>query len=120
MAHQTSIAQWLAGKRQTFDLKILELRWGKSLATPIYDFEASITWNGKIITGRGTDTDEGIALEKACAEDQVNERLTKIMRYSYAQVDAAMKLHKTDMRTAALIIGVKRVADATIRRGIFP
>ncbi len=53
-------------------------------------------------------------------EDQVNERLTKIMRYSYAQVDAAMKLHKTDMRTAALIIGVKRVADATIRRGIFP
>jgi len=53
-------------------------------------------------------------------EDQVNERLTKIMRYSYAQVDAAMKQHKTDMRTAALIIGVKRVADATIRRGIFP
>jgi glutamate dehydrogenase (NAD(P)+) len=53
-------------------------------------------------------------------EDQVNERLTKIMRYSYAQVDYAMKQHKTDMRTAALIIGVKRVADATIRRGIFP
>ena len=53
-------------------------------------------------------------------EDQVNERLTKIMRYSYAQVEASMKQHKTDMRTAALIIGVKRVADATIRRGIFP
>lgn len=53
-------------------------------------------------------------------EDQVNDRLTKIMRYSYAQVDYAMKQHKTDMRTAALIIGVKRVADATIRRGIFP
>ena len=53
-------------------------------------------------------------------EDQVNERLTKIMRYSYAQVEASMKQHKTDMRTAALIIGVKRVADATIRRGIVP
>ena len=53
-------------------------------------------------------------------EDQVNERLTKIMRYSYAQVHNAMMSHKTDMRTAALIIGVKRVADATIRRGIFP
>ena len=53
-------------------------------------------------------------------EDQVNERLTKIMRYSYAQVHTAMMQHKTDMRTAALIIGVKRVADATIRRGIFP
>ena len=53
-------------------------------------------------------------------EDQVNERLTKIMKYSYAQVHNAMVTHKTDMRTAALIIGVKRVADATIRRGIFP
>ena len=53
-------------------------------------------------------------------EDQVNERLTKIMRYSFAQVHDAMVSHKTDMRTAALIIGVKRVADATIRRGIFP
>ncbi len=53
-------------------------------------------------------------------EDQVNDRLTKIMRHSYAHVDYTMKQHKTDMRTAALIIGVKRVADATIRRGIFP
>ncbi|MBI1331249.1 MAG: Glu/Leu/Phe/Val dehydrogenase [Armatimonadetes bacterium] len=53
-------------------------------------------------------------------EDQVNDRLTRIMRSSYGQVDYAMKQHKTDMRTAALIIGVKRVADATVRRGIFP
>ncbi|RYG34577.1 Glu/Leu/Phe/Val dehydrogenase [bacterium] len=53
-------------------------------------------------------------------ENQVNERLTKIMRHSYHAVDAMMKQHKTDMRTAALIIGVKRVADATVRRGIFP
>ncbi|CAN5679962.1 Glu/Leu/Phe/Val dehydrogenase [soil metagenome] len=53
-------------------------------------------------------------------EDQVNERLTKIMRHSYQAVDAAMRFHKTDMRTAALIIGVKRVADATVKRGIFP
>jgi glutamate dehydrogenase (NAD(P)+) len=28
--------------------------------------------------------------------------------------------HKTDMRTAAMIIAVQRVADATTRRGIFP
>jgi glutamate dehydrogenase (NAD(P)+) len=53
-------------------------------------------------------------------EDEVNRKLTKIMRYSYAHVESAMHQHKTDMRTAALIIGVKRVADATIRRGIFP
>lgn len=53
-------------------------------------------------------------------EEQVNDRLTKIMRSSYANVEATMRQHKTDMRTAALIIGVKRVADATVRRGIFP
>jgi len=53
-------------------------------------------------------------------EDEVNKRLTKIMRHSYAAVDTAMRAHKTDMRTAALIIGVKRVADATVKRGIFP
>lgn len=53
-------------------------------------------------------------------EDEVNQKLTRIMRHSYAQVEAAMRQHKTDMRTAALIIGVKRVAEATVTRGIFP
>jgi glutamate dehydrogenase (NAD(P)+) len=31
-----------------------------------------------------------------------------------------MRAHKTNMRTAAMIIGVKRVADATVMRGIYP
>lgn len=53
-------------------------------------------------------------------ENEVNNKLTRIMRMSYGQVEATMKQHKTDMRTAALIIGVKRVAQATITRGIFP
>lgn len=53
-------------------------------------------------------------------ENEVNNKLTRIMRSSYAAVESMMRAHKTDMRTAALIIGVKRVADATIRRGIFP
>jgi len=53
-------------------------------------------------------------------ENEVNNKLTRIMRFSYAAVETMMRSHKTDMRTAALIIGVKRVADATIRRGIFP
>jgi glutamate dehydrogenase (NAD(P)+) len=53
-------------------------------------------------------------------EDEVNKKLQRIMRHAYSAVDAGMRSHKTDMRTAALIIGVKRVADATIRRGIFP
>lgn len=53
-------------------------------------------------------------------ENEVNTRLTKIMRNSYGAVETMAKAHKTDLRTAALIIGVKRVADATMRRGIFP
>ncbi len=53
-------------------------------------------------------------------ENQVNTSLTRIMRNAYAAVDHTLQQHKTDMRTAALIIGVRRVADATIRRGIYP
>ena len=53
-------------------------------------------------------------------ENEVNNKLTRIMRHSYAAVDASMRSHKTDMRTAAYIIGVKRVAEATVKRGIYP
>lgn len=53
-------------------------------------------------------------------ENEVNNKLTKIMRNSFAAVEQSMRSHKTDMRTAALIIGVRRVADATMTRGIFP
>lgn len=53
-------------------------------------------------------------------ESQVNERLARILRHAYHAVDQTMHAHKTDMRTAAMIIGVKRVADATVMRGIYP
>jgi glutamate dehydrogenase (NAD(P)+) len=53
-------------------------------------------------------------------ENEVNNKLARIMRASFAAVITTMHAHKTDMRTAALIIGVRRVADATMRRGIFP
>lgn len=53
-------------------------------------------------------------------ENEVNKKLTRIMKMSFAAVEQTMRAHKTDMRTAAYIIGVKRVADATIRRGIYP
>ena len=53
-------------------------------------------------------------------ESQVNERLARIMRHAYHAVDQTMRAHKVDMRTAAMIIGVKRVADATVMRGIYP
>jgi glutamate dehydrogenase (NAD(P)+) len=53
-------------------------------------------------------------------EDEVNEKLSRILRNAYAGVHHTMMQHKTDMRTAAMIIGVKRVAEATFQRGIFP
>ncbi|MCL6624301.1 MAG: glutamate dehydrogenase, partial [Fimbriimonadales bacterium] len=53
-------------------------------------------------------------------EDEVNKRLEKIMRDSFQHVLYAMNQHKTTMRIAAYIIGVKRVADATVTRGIYP
>lgn len=53
-------------------------------------------------------------------EQEVNAKLERIMRNSFHNVLTTMHQHKTDMRTAAYIIGVKRVADATITRGIYP
>ncbi len=53
-------------------------------------------------------------------EGTVNQNLERIMRRSYHDVHSMMATHKTDMRTAALMIGVKRVSDATMKRGIFP
>ena len=53
-------------------------------------------------------------------ENEVNTKLEKIIKNSFSQVLATMQQHKTNMRVAAYIIGVKRVADATIMRGIYP
>jgi glutamate dehydrogenase (NAD(P)+) len=53
-------------------------------------------------------------------ENEVNAKLEKIIRNSFHHVLGVMNEHKTNMRTAAYIIGVKRVADATVTRGIFP
>ncbi len=53
-------------------------------------------------------------------ENEVNQKLERHMSRSFAQVWDTMQSHKTDMRTAAMIIGVRRVVDATTMRGIFP
>lgn len=53
-------------------------------------------------------------------EEQVNDRLARIMRSAFAAVHATQQKHKTDMRTAAMIIAVDRVSHATTIRGIFP
>lgn len=53
-------------------------------------------------------------------EEQVNDRLARIMRDAFRGVYECQQRHKTDMRTAAMIIAVERVAHATTIRGIFP
>ena len=53
-------------------------------------------------------------------KDDVDERLETVMTRSFDQVLAASQEHKTDLRTAALLVAVERVADAVKIRGIYP
>ncbi len=53
-------------------------------------------------------------------ESEINSRLTKIMQRAYQQVDQLAKEHSTSLRMGAYCLAVKRVADATMVRGIYP
>ena len=53
-------------------------------------------------------------------ESQVNTRLARILRRAFAEVWAASETHRVNLRTAAYLVGVARVAEATATRGIYP
>lgn len=53
-------------------------------------------------------------------EEEVNRKLEKAMRRSYQHVTQTAEQNKVNMRMGAYIIGVKRVAEATTIRGIYP
>lgn len=53
-------------------------------------------------------------------EDEVNQRLSRILVRASAETWAAAEHYKTDLRTAAYSVGVGRVAEATRIRGIYP
>ncbi|MBC8101062.1 MAG: Glu/Leu/Phe/Val dehydrogenase [Cytophagales bacterium] len=53
-------------------------------------------------------------------EAEVNAKLEQIMVRAFAQVQEAAKEHRCDLRTAAYIVGVGRVAEAISARGIYP
>jgi glutamate dehydrogenase (NAD(P)+) len=53
-------------------------------------------------------------------EAETNNRLQQIMVRSFNDVLRLADLHKVDMRTAAYILAVGRVAEATKTRGIYP
>jgi glutamate dehydrogenase (NAD(P)+) len=53
-------------------------------------------------------------------EGTINRHLETIMNKAFVEVHAASITHKVDMRTAAYIKAVSRVAEATKIRGLFP
>jgi glutamate dehydrogenase (NAD(P)+) len=53
-------------------------------------------------------------------EAQVNKELERFMKRAFHEVHQVSKGHKCDMRTAAYVLAVGRVAEATRVRGLFP
>ena len=53
-------------------------------------------------------------------EDQVNERLKELMLRAFHQVFRLAKERKLSMRTAALSLGVQKIAKEKMRRGLYP
>jgi glutamate dehydrogenase (NAD(P)+) len=53
------------------------------------------------------------------SEDDVNQKLETVMRRSFGDVLALSKKHRSHMRTAAYVLGVGRVAEATRLRGLY-
>jgi glutamate dehydrogenase (NAD(P)+) len=54
------------------------------------------------------------------SEEEVNQRLIRLMQRAYRDIAAVAQQHKVDLRTAALMRGVSRVAEAKRLRGVFP
>ena len=52
--------------------------------------------------------------------DEINARLRGIMANAFDNVLRTAELHQTDLRTAAQVVAVARVAEATTARGIYP
>jgi glutamate dehydrogenase (NAD(P)+) len=53
-------------------------------------------------------------------ETQINRRLKQVLIRAFREVYAEVYRHQVDMRTAALMLGVRRVANGTQVRGLFP
>lgn len=56
----------------------------------------------------------------AWTESEVNSRLQTIMARAFGDLHELAQEHKVSMRTAALVLAVKRVVEATETLGIFP
>jgi glutamate dehydrogenase (NAD(P)+) len=54
------------------------------------------------------------------SEGEVNQRLISIMQRAFADVLGVAQAQRVDLRTAALMRSIERVAEAKRRRGVFP
>jgi glutamate dehydrogenase (NAD(P)+) len=54
------------------------------------------------------------------SKEEINRRLHEIMSRAYGEVARKARDERCDMRTAANMVAIKRVADATELRGIYP
>jgi glutamate dehydrogenase (NAD(P)+) len=53
-------------------------------------------------------------------EERINESLKEIMDRAFVAVHDMSERHEVDMRTAAYMVAVARVAEATTLRGLYP
>ena len=53
-------------------------------------------------------------------ESEINSRLQEIMTRAFNRVNAMAKRERVNLRTAALMVGVRRVAEAFRLRGLYP
>jgi len=53
-------------------------------------------------------------------EDRINDSLKGIMDRAFGSVHEMAERYEVDMRTAAYMVAVARVAEATMLRGLYP
>jgi glutamate dehydrogenase (NAD(P)+) len=54
------------------------------------------------------------------SEADVNSKLDAVIRRAFQEAHESSRRHHVHMRTGAYMVAVERVADATVRRGLFP
>ena len=54
------------------------------------------------------------------SEEEVNEKLRKVMTQAFGETIAIMEKYRVDMRMGAMMLGVGRVAEASGYRGLWP
>jgi glutamate dehydrogenase (NAD(P)+) len=52
--------------------------------------------------------------------DQIAEKLSQVMTRAYGEVAEIAQRERCDMRLAAYMLAIQRVADATQLRGVYP